>query len=1021
MSWRGRYEAWVAWAAGLSLRARMAALLVAASLLPLALSAAVDVRQTRARLLENSEILLRSGAERIVREVDEYNRARLNAVERIARYPQTAAFCNGSADDRAAAGPAFRGMLATFPPSDDSIGGVALLDHEGRVLAAANPALAGVDLSFRPHVRRALRGLATMSDVYLTVAQSGAYPAIGFAAPVPGPDGGVACVAVLAVKAATVWDRMRAGDGAAGPGSFAVLFDREGIRIGHSYNDDIVFHPGGRLAAETVDRMVAERRFGDRTRALLEDVRDFPAQFERARATAPDTRLFLGFAPVNSAMNYGVARRFATVPWTLFYMVPEANVDALLMQRTWGELGIAAAIIAGALLAGLVFTRSLVRPVGALGVAAQAVADGDLSARVRPGGGAELSRLALTFNGMAEQLQAQAHAAERAHEELEHRVGERTREVSAVAERLRGEILEREGAELRLQAQLERLALLDQITCAIGERQDLQSIYQVVVRSLEERLPVDFCCICRYDAAGDVLTVTRVGIHSAVLAAELAMPENAAVAMDGNGLARCVRGHLVHEPDLAALDFPFPQRLRRGGLGSLVAAPLQFESRIFGVLLAARRAAHGFSSGECEFLRQLSAHVALAARQAELIQSLQDAYDDLRQTQQAVMQQERLRALGQMASGIAHDINNAISPISLYAETLLEREHALSARGREQLRTIAMAIDDVAATVARLREFYRPREGPSDLRPVRIDLLLRQVAELTRARWHDMPQQRGVVVALEYDLAPDLPAVPGVETELREAFINLVFNAVDAMPSGGRLRLRAGQSAPGTVSVEVTDTGLGMDEATRRRCLEPFFTTKGARGTGLGLAMVYGVAQRHGAEIEIESAPGAGTTVRLVFPSAGPAAAPAATDAAPLAAPVPVMRILVVDDDPLILRTLEETLSADGHAVATASGGQAGIDAMAAARRAGSAFDLVITDLGMPYVDGRRVAAAAKAVPPEVPVVMLTGWGQRLVADGSVPEHVDVILAKPPKIQALRAALRQVARGRVEHDEEDVR
>jgi len=272
------------------------------------------------------------------------------------------------------------------------------------------------------------------------------------------------------------------------------------------------------------------------------------------------------------------------------------------------------------------------------------------------------------------------------------------------------DISDRKHAELRLQAQLERLNLLDQITRAIGERQDLQSIYQVAIRSLEERLPVDFSCVCRYDVTDDRLTVTRVGVHSEALALELAMPENATVPIDENGLSRCVRGHLVYEADLAQVAFPFPQRLLHGGLRSLVAAPLQSESRVFGVLIAARRRPDSFNSGECEFLRQLSAHVALAAKQADLHASLQRAYDDLRQTQQSVMQQERLRALGEMASGIAHDINNAISPITLYTENLLEREANLSDRGREQLQTIAMAIDDVAATVARMREFYRQRE-----------------------------------------------------------------------------------------------------------------------------------------------------------------------------------------------------------------------------------------------------------------------------------------------------------------------
>jgi CheY-like chemotaxis protein len=375
------------------------------------------------------------------------------------------------------------------------------------------------------------------------------------------------------------------------------------------------------------------------------------------------------------------------------------------------------------------------------------------------------------------------------------------------------------------------------------------------------------------------------------------------------------------------------------------------------------------------------------------------------------MQQERLRALGQMASGIAHDINNAISPIALYTENLLEREANLSQRGREQLQTIAMAIDDVAATVARMGEFYRQREAQAALQPVQLNELVRHVVDLTRARWHDMPQQRGMVVKLETQLGHDLPAVLGTESELREALINLVFNAVDAMPAGGTLTLRT--RAPATdgdpVRVEVIDTGIGMDEPTRRRCLEPFFTTKGERGTGLGLAMVYGVAQRHGADIEIESAVGQGTTIRIALPPASgpgkPLVAPPA--GATIATP---LQVLLVDDDPIMLKSLSDTLEQDGHTVAIASGGQAGIDAVHAARSAGRPFDAVITDLGMPYVDGRRVAEAVKQIDATTRVIMLTGWGQRLAADGEIPAHVDQMLAKPPKLQALRAALAQVPR-----------
>jgi CheY-like chemotaxis protein len=356
-----------------------------------------------------------------------------------------------------------------------------------------------------------------------------------------------------------------------------------------------------------------------------------------------------------------------------------------------------------------------------------------------------------------------------------------------------------------------------------------------------------------------------------------------------------------------------------------------------------------------------------------------------------------------MASGIAHDINNAISPISLYSEALLDREKNLSEAGRGQLQIIQRAIDDVAATVVRMREFHRQREEQMVLATVQLNELVPQVVELTRARWNDIPQQRGVMIELRTELAPALPAIMGAQNEIREALTNLVFNAVDALPDGGRLIIRTRATPSGNVEVEVCDTGVGMDESARRRCLEPFFTTKGERGTGLGLAMVYGMVQRHSAEIDIVSALGQGTTARLRF-----SAATRAIEAAPATIESPALgslRLLLVDDDPVLLQSLRDSLEGDGHVVTVANGGQQGIGLFRAAHAANQPFAAVISDLGMPYVDGRQVASAVKSLSISTPVLLLTGWGRRIVDDDEVPRDVDAVLAKPPKLRDLREAL----------------
>jgi len=590
--------------------------------------------------------------------------------------------------------------------------------------------------------------------------------------------------------------------------------------------------------------------------------------------------------------------------------------------------------------------------------------------------------------------------------DLDQQVAERTGELMSAHENLNRESSERRRADAKAMTQLERLSLLHQITRAIGDRQDLESIYQVAVRSVEQQLPVDFACLCDYDAATRILTVTSVGANSRELGLSLAAPEPMQFPVDENGLTRCIQGNLVYEPDIAEVSFPLQAQMSLAGLRSFVAAPLQIESKVFGCFIAARLEPGAFQSADCEFLRQLSEHIALAAHQAQLYGALQSAYDDLRQTQQSVMQQERLRALGQMASGIAHDINNALSPVALYTEAMLETEKGLSPQARSQLEVIRRAVEDVGHTIGRMREFYRQREPQLAGAPVQLNELAEQVLDLTRARWADMTMQRGAVIKVKTELDAGLPLVLGMESEIREALTNLVFNAIDAMPDGGTMTIRTALTdEPGWVRIDVGDSGVGMDAEARRRCMEPFFTTKGERGTGLGLAMVYGVAQRHGAEVDIQSAPGEGTTFSLIFPAA---TRNAAKDGAALEMP-PRMRLLLVDDDPVLLKALSDALGNDGHLITPANAGADGIAAFAEGQD-GYPFDAVITDLGMPYVNGRQVAAAVKATSPETPVILLTGWGQGMLSGVEGIPNIDLVLSKPPKLREVRAALARHAR-----------
>jgi len=651
--------------------------------------------------------------------------------------------------------------------------------------------------------------------------------------------------------------------------------------------------------------------------------------------------------------------------------------------------------------------RVISRPISHLAETARDVSQRkNYAVRATKSGDDELGQLIDGFNEMLGQIQERDAALLGSNEELERRVEART-------QALRGEIAERQRAEAGLQQQFARISLLNQITHAISDRQDTDSILHVVLSQLKDHMGLDVGLVALFDEPAQTLNVAALRVKNSLLAARFDLQEGSVLPLAETGLQLCLRGQTIYLPDTLKVATSLGDKLAVTGWRSAVAVPLMVENKLFGVLLAARLKIDDLSSGDCEFLRMLSDHVALAAHQARLHKDLERAYNELRQTQATVMQQERLKALGQMASGIAHDVNNALSPVVGYAELILQGEHGLSANGKRFIKHIQTAGEDIAHIVARLREFYRKREDKESLQVLDLNALAGQVVDMTRPRWRDIPQSSGVTIEVQTDLASEIPNFVGIESEVREALTNLMLNAVDAMPGGGRITLRTrttrqdpaadNRKYPAHVIVEVEDTGTGMDEETRKRCLEPFFSTKGKRGTGLGLAMVYGVMQRHEGGIEILSEPGQGTTFRLSFPVRSSLQA-SGDEENEDSRPEP-MQILCVDDEPLLRDLIKEILERDGHAVEVSDGGQSGLDAFRLARDRGRPFDVVITDLGMPYLDGKQLAKLLKHESPDTPVVMLTGWGAFMQEEGDAPALVDSVLSKPPRSKELRETL----------------
>lgn len=379
---------------------------------------------------------------------------------------------------------------------------------------------------------------------------------------------------------------------------------------------------------------------------------------------------------------------------------------------------------------------------------------------------------------------------------------------------------------------------------------------------------------------------------------------------------------------------------------------------------------------------------------------LDEALSQLQLAQRRIVQQERLRALGQMASGIAHDFNNALAPILCYSDLLLHSDRVTPENKIGYLRIIHTAAKDSSNVVSRLREFFRYRDEHDVFGPVKLDDLVQQAMDLTRPRWRDQALGRGVEIQFSLDLQR-VPTVLGSESELREMLVNLIFNAADAIATGAR----AGTifcrtlSRNGSAVLQVVDTGCGMPEEVRMRCFEPFFSTKGElHGSGLGLSMVHGIVRRHEGGIEIDSTPGQGTTVTIsLLPYED---APQTEVVVKGAESVNPLRVLVVDDEPSVREVLSICLWEDGHTVETAANGMEALGKI----RSGE-LDIILTDRAMPGMNGDEFAAEARKIVPDLPIILVTGFADLMGDVGDRPEAIDVVVRKPFTLATIRAGI----------------
>ncbi|PYN81036.1 MAG: hypothetical protein DMD97_02835 [Candidatus Rokuibacteriota bacterium] len=466
--------------------------------------------------------------------------------------------------------------------------------------------------------------------------------------------------------------------------------------------------------------------------------------------------------------------------------------------------------------------------------------------------------------------------------------------------------------------------------------------------------------------------------------------ERAAVIPTGFGVAgRAVRERRpVGTPDVladpgVALTPELRSYVEQAAFRALLGVPLLVQGRVVGALGIGTQAGHVFDAEEIRLVQAFADQAAIALENSRLYGELQAALTKVERSQQQIVQTERLSALREMAGGVAHEFNNLLTIVLGRSEMLLRQVRDPEVvRGLEAISRAALR---GARTVRQTREFTRTRHTRA-FGVVDLERILHDVVELTRPTWETEAQSRGISYQVRVEGGPLLP-ISGVLEELREVFMNLLGNALEAMPNGGSLIFRLDRQGDRVV-VAAQDSGHGMSERTRERIFAPFFTTKGPQRTGLGLSVAWGIVNRHGGTIEVETAPDRGSTftVRLPVPQEAPSEQrPAEASAARRGA-----RVLVIDDEPDVRDVLKDILAADGYIVIEASDGAEGL-----ARCEAEPVDLVLTDIFMFGMSGWDVAAACRDRFPTVPVGLIAGWGDQLDAEQLARHRIRFVLTKP--------------------------
>jgi PAS domain S-box-containing protein len=529
----------------------------------------------------------------------------------------------------------------------------------------------------------------------------------------------------------------------------------------------------------------------------------------------------------------------------------------------------------------------------------------------------------------------------------------------------------------------QRLSVISALSKILGSSLDIKGVYSAFTEEVKKVMNFDRTSIAMVE--GDQL---RYFVVAEEVDTELKDGAKLPLSDSATGLVVKTKRTIIETDFDQEMKFPIDHMYYRSGLRSAIRVPLFSKGDVFATFNLASRKPNAYGEREREILEQISGSLTAAMENSRLFDQVKQheaellkAYEDLKSAQAYMVQAEKLRALGEMAGGVAHDFNNVLAVV--LGRTQLALEDVKDEKLRKDLKIIEQTAIDAATTVRRLQDFARVRVE-RNFEVLDLNEVVESALQMVESRRVKLKEREGINIDVESKLR-DTATVEGDAAELREGLLNIIFNAMDAMPKGGKIKIESRQTKK-WVTIAISDTGIGIPEDIRTKIFEPFFTTRTHKGTGLGLSVTYSIIQRHRGEITVESTVGVGSTFYIKLPLCEGVVSK--KHAAGKADAVKSVSILMVDDNPEVAGILGLTLRRLGHIVVEANSGEAAINTFEVGK-----FDLVITDLGMPDMSGHEVAKIVKEIKPGTPVLVISGWGGQLNLD-EMPE-VDGVIAKP--------------------------